>query len=169
MSKKALLLNQNYEIIGFISERKIYKFLFSNKTEIISTWNEDICWGSGKTKLPSILKLTYPIKRYIPTQTFSRKALVKRDKNCQYCFKKLSPSEVTIDHIIPKSLGGKNSFTNCVIACRACNNKKGDRTLEQSGMVLLRKPMHPSFNPAHAIYEPNDCWHTDWDIYLSKY
>lgn len=167
-SKKALLLNSSFEVLSFISERKMFKLLFKDKVEVISTWDEVVMWGSGRIKQPSILRLKNHVRRNYFNSNFSRKALVKRDRNtCQYCSRKLTASLITIDHVLPRAQGGTTSFVNCVVCCQTCNNKKADRTPEQAGMRLLKKPTHPSFSPNHYVADPQEHWHSDWDDYLS--
>lgn len=167
MSKKALLLNSSYEVLSFIPERKVLKLIFKDKVEVISTWEDDCCWISGKIRYPSILRLKNHVKIKYSNTNFSRKVLIKRDKNtCQYCEKKLIGSQITVDHILPKSQGGGTSFTNCVVCCQLCNGKKADRTPEQAGMYLLRKPTHPSFTTSYFVYDQQECWHVDWDNFL---
>ncbi len=172
MSKKTLLLSASYEVISFIPERKVYKLLFSpkDKVEVISSWDDDVIWANGKIKHPSILRLKNHVKRNFFNSNFSRKALVKRDKSmCQYCSKKLSASQITIDHVLPKAQRGGTSFTNCVVSCQICNGKKADRTPEQAGMLLLKKPTHPSFAAQHYVADPQEYWHDDWNDYLRNY
>jgi len=165
---KTLLLSASYETLSLINERKALKLLLKDKAELISSWEEDITWGSGKMKYPAILKLKNHIKITYFNTNFSRKSVVKRDQSyCQYCNKKLSPSQITIDHVIPKSQKGSTSFTNCVVCCNACNSKKADRTPEQAGMKLLKKPVHPSFT-SNYISEYQDQWHNDWNSYILK-
>jgi hypothetical protein len=165
--KKALLLNASYEVITFIPERKIFKLLFKDKCEVIETWQDTINWGNGSILLPSVLRLKSHIRRNYFNSNFSRKALVKRDRSsCQYCGKKLSASQITIDHVLPRAQGGITSFTNCVVACQICNNKKADKTPEQAHMMLLRKPTHPSFNAANYVSDPQEHWHPSWDDFL---
>jgi hypothetical protein len=169
MSKKTLLLNASYEILSFIPERKVFKLLFKDKVEVISSWDDYITWGSGKVKHPSILRLKNHVKRNYFNSNFSRKALVKRDRSmCQYCAKKLPASQITVDHVLPRAQKGTTSFTNCVVCCHSCNNKKADRTPEQAGMVLLRKPTHPSFTTSNYIADPQEHWFNGWNDFLSS-
>lgn len=169
MSKKTLLLNASYEVLSFIPERKVFKLLIKDKVEVISTWNDIILWGDSQLYHPSILRLKCHIKRNYSNTNFSRKALVKRDRSiCQYCGRKLSASQITVDHILPRAQGGITSFTNCVISCYACNNKKADRTPEQASMTIFKKPTHPSFSVNHYVSEPQDYWHNDWDDFLGN-
>lgn len=168
MSKKTLLLNASYEVLSFIPERKVFKFLFKDKVEIVSTWEEFINWGADKIKYPSILRLKNHVRRNYFSSNFSRKALIKRDKGtCQYCAKKLIASQITIDHVIPRAQGGITSFHNCVICCQSCNSKKADRTPEQATMTLLKRPTHPSFTACYYVSDPQDHWHNDWNDFLS--
>jgi|SRR5579859_813698 len=170
MSKKTLLLNSTYEPLSFLSERRALKLIFKDKCDIINNWNDDIVWQSGKIKLPAIIKLKYYIRRNIViTNNFSRKILIKRDKSqCKYCFKKLTSSQITIDHIIPKSQGGITSFDNCVVSCLDCNYRKGSKTLEQSGLILLEKPFHP-LSPSYGLFlDSREVWHPSWNNYLKE-
>lgn len=168
MGKKILLLSNSYEVISFITERKVIKLLFNNKIDILSEWeDENITYSAGFFKLPAIVKLKNHFKRHYSGFIFSRKAIVKRDQgHCQYCWKKLTPNQITIDHIIPKAQGGQNSFINCVICCQSCNSKKGNQTPEVANMKLLRKPYHPSYLPQNYPNEVNGVWHPEWNFYL---
>ena len=172
MSKKTLLLNASYEILSFVTERKVFKFLIKDKVEVLSTWEDIIIFGNDTIKYPSIVRLKKYIKLNFFNSNFSRKALIKRDNSvCQYCKLKLTTSQVTIDHVLPRAQGGITTFINCVVSCQICNNKKADRTPEQAGMVLVKKPIHPSFSytnyEAYAA-EQQDFWHKDWDDFLGK-
>jgi uncharacterized protein with PIN domain len=167
MSKKTLLLSASYEVLSFISERKVFKLICKDKVDVLSTWEDYIYWGSGKMQMPATLRLRKNINKYFYHNNFSRKVLVRRDKSrCQYCGTKLSAAQITIDHVIPKSQGGKTSFVNCVTSCQPCNWKKANRTPEQANMPILNVPLHPTFiGPSH---ESNECdsWHEDWDQYI---
>jgi 5-methylcytosine-specific restriction endonuclease McrA len=166
MSKKTLLLSATYEVLSFISERKVFKHLIKDKVEILSSWDEIIYWGSGSMKYPAILRLKHHVKRNYFNSNFSRQAAIKRDRSCcQYCGQKLPAAQITIDHVLPRAQGGGTTFTNCVVACQTCNNKKGDRTPLQAGMVLLKKPTHPSFSN-HQSLDSRELWHEDWDGFL---
>jgi len=168
MSKKTLLLNASYEVLSFIPERKAFKLLCKDKVEIISTWDDIVLFGQDNSiRHPSILRLKKLVRKNYFNSNFSRKALVKRDKSCcQYCSIKLTASEITIDHVLPRAQGGKTSFLNCVVCCHDCNNKKADRTPEEAKMVLLKKPTHPSFAGHYNVADPQKYWHDDWDDFL---
>lgn len=167
MSKKTLLLNASYEVLSFIPERKVFKLLIKDKVEVISSWDDQINWGKNKIHHPAILRLKNHVRRNYYNSNFSRKALIKRDRSsCQYCGVKLTASQITVDHVLPRAQGGTTSFTNCVVCCQICNNKKADRTPEQAGISLMKKPTHPSFSSAHYVADPQEFWHKDWDDFL---
>lgn len=167
MLKKALLLNFYYEIESFISEKKVLKFIVNNKVEVITEWDDVIRWSSGEMKYPAVVKLIKPFRKNFYSFAFSRNAIIKRDNShCQYCNKKLTSSQVTIDHVVPRSQGGGNSFTNCVTSCQFCNAYKGNRTPEEAGMQLIVKPEHPS-SDYNSIIPPQETWHPSWDQFVN--
>lgn len=105
--------------------------------------------------------------KYIPKNqlNFNRRNLLKRDQStCQYCGKKLEGDTWTVDHILPRALGGKSTWGNCVIACIRCNQKKANKTLEKSGLKLLRKPAKPGLE----IIANNPVKIKSWDIFFGK-
>ena len=168
-NRKTLLLNSSFEVLNFITYKKAFKLLFKeNKVEVIATYDDVIIWGAGKIKHPAILRLKNHVRRNYFNSNFSRKALIKRDRSCcMYCGLKLSSSQITIDHVLPRAQGGTTSFTNCVVSCMPCNNKKGSNTPEQAGMKLLRKPTHPSFNSrSHTSADVEGEWFVGWDDFL---
>ena len=89
-----------------------------------------------------------------PTR-FSRHAIIERDHHmCQYCGAYLTKSQLTIDHVIPQSRGGADTWENLVVACVPCNVRKGNQTPEEAGMRLLRKPMRPAWMPHFGTRVP---------------
>lgn len=113
--------------------------------------------------VPTVIRLTR--HNYIPHrgQNVNRKHLYLRDKyTCQYCYKKFSSSDLTLDHIIPQSRGGKNLYHNLATACKKCNHSKADRTPDEAGMVLLHKyrpvNIHTSKFTMRAMGENDEHW-----------
>ena len=79
---------------------------------------------------------------------FNRRNVIARDDNrCQYCGKRLSVSQLSIDHVVPKSRGGKSSWLNVVAACNPCNTRKGGRMPHEASMRLMKQPTVPKKNP----------------------
>lgn len=163
---KCLLLNSSYDGLAFVSEIKGLKLYFNDKVEVISNWDETISWSSGSMKIPAILKLKYYVK-YVPRRSsFNRLAVFRRDQYCcMYCNRALSKELLTIDHIIPKSRGGLTIWTNTCASCGPCNILKNDRTPEEAGMRLLRKPIIPEIRLKNSLIGMTEI-HKDWEIYL---
>jgi 5-methylcytosine-specific restriction endonuclease McrA len=122
----------------------------------------------GEIKVPKIIVLCnfnqVPKRR----PKFTAKNLWERDKGmCQYTGKKLTPNEGNIDHIIPKSRGGKTSWTNCVLSHRDINAMKADKTPNEVGLSLIKTPKEPSSLPTTAfIYNKYDI--KEWKPFLVK-
>ena len=143
-SSKVLVLNQSYEPISICSARKAIVLVMLNKAELI-TQRENRFFRSVSTKLPqpSIIKLSRYVRVPFNNIEPSRRNVLRRDEHrCQYCGKK--SLELTIDHILPRSRGGADSWENLITACIRCNNRKGNRTPEEAGMPLLSKPKKPN-------------------------
>lgn len=149
-----LLLNSNYECIGFITERKLFKFLAKNKIEVIECWDEKVNFGVDVIiHHPAVVRLWHHV-RWIPRKIrFNRTSVFRRDEyTCLYCGQALISSELTIDHIIPRSKGGISSWGNCVTSCFSCNRKKSNKHLTEAGMILLRKPIVPKLTASNEFY-----------------
>jgi len=106
----------------------------------------------------------------LPAQSvkLNRRNLFARDRNqCQYCGKAYPTSELSIDHVLPRSLGGGDSWTNLVCACIRCNARKGGRTPEGARMALIRKPVAPKRNPLIAVRLGQDRY-SSWKQFLDN-
>ena len=145
INSSVLLLNQNYEPLQVCSARRAVVLLFQGKAEMIETADGiKIHTVTREYALPSVVRLWHyrkvPYKRIMLT----RKNIITRDNNrCQYCGSTKGP--MTIDHVIPKRMGGDDSWENLICARAKCNNKKGDHTPEQAQMHILKKPTMPTF------------------------
>ena len=146
--RKVLLLNASEEVLRFIGWQRAISLLFSDKAEEPYNYEQyyDITHSSGVFYLPKALRL----KKYIrvpPMKVYlSRKNIHRRDEYiCQYCRESLSPVTGTIDHVLPRSRGGKNTWENLVCSCVNCNVKKGNRTPAEANMPLIRSPREPKY------------------------
>ena len=118
---------------------------------------------SKALRVPSVIRLlSY---RHIPQQSraLSRKNILLRDRNtCQFCGKPLPASELTLDHVVPRSRGGSSTWENLVACCYRCNNRKGDRTPEEAGFRLARRPrpftLHTSRQLMRLIGHKDEKW-----------
>lgn len=144
MDKKVLVLNQNYEPMSICPVRKAINLLYLGKAELIAAKEgQYIRSVSYAIPFPTVVRLAYYIHMPYRRIILTRKNILKRDNHrCQYCGRTGVP--LTVDHVIPKSKGGEDTWENLVCACVQCNNRKGDRTPEEAGMKLLRKPMRPN-------------------------
>ena len=153
-----LVLNSDYMPINITNFKKAYKLVYKGKAEIIL---EDIKNNISTFKKPSIIRLTHHVVIPYRKVILSKENIHKRDNyQCAYCGKY---RDLTIDHIKPKSKGGKDTWENLISACFKCNSRKGDRTPEQSGMELLFKPYKP--NPISFLCE-NNRMREGWNTYL---
>ena len=145
VNRRVLLLNQNYEPLTVCSARRAIVLLFSGKAEMIEKADGfRIRTVSTSYALPSVVRLWHYRKVPYKQIMLTRHNIIMRDDNrCQYCGSQRGP--MTVDHVIPKTMGGQDVWNNLVCACTRCNNKKGDQTPEQAGMKLLRKPSRPSY------------------------
>lgn len=144
MSRKVLVLNQDYSAFSICSVPKAFLLVFLKKADLVcEDANEKLHSISQTFSLPSVIRLHRYV--YLPYKgmMLSRQNIFKRDGNhCQYCG---ATSHLTLDHVYPKSRGGKTSWDNLVTACKNCNAKKGDLTPEEAKMPLKMKPYKPSF------------------------
>jgi len=144
LKRQVLVLNQNYEPMSITNAKKAIILIFLGKAEIIENHDNMMVHSINVSlPLPSIVRLTryisVPRKRIV----LSRKNIIKRDNHqCQYCG--THAGFFTVDHIIPKDRGGEDTWENLVCACTKCNNKKGNRTPDEAGMILLKKPQKPN-------------------------
>lgn len=108
-------------------------------------------------RVPEVIMLSFYngfIRREVP---FTRRNIFARDKNqCQYCGKRFAKPELTIDHVLPRSRGGRDTWANLVLACTRCNVRKGNRTPDEAGMPLLRTPGVPRWLPRLGMRIPRD-------------
>lgn len=105
----------------------------------------------GRMPAPEVVALTRYDRLPAAAVSFSRRNVAKRDHHtCQYCGAQPGWEAITVDHVVPRSQGGASTWTNCVAACVACNARKADRTPEQAGMTLRRRPVRPSWKPLYS-------------------
>lgn len=121
---------------------------------------------SLKIRVPEVIVLTRYDKLPIQHAVFSRRNLFRRDRNqCQFCGVRPGTTELTIDHVLPRSRGGQSSWTNCVLACAPCNRRKADRTPVEAGMRLLAEPKAPKWRPTMRV--PIGRVRQSWEKFVS--
>lgn len=150
--RRVLLLNASEEVIKVIDWYKAVTLLFSGKAEKPFNYEEyhEIRTSVGIYKLPTAIVLVDYVNIPYKNCHINRRNILRRDKfTCQYCEKVLSNSEYTIDHLIPRSRGGKNTWKNLVTSCKKCNTKKANRTPKEANMKLLKEPKEPTRDFIH--------------------
>jgi len=144
VNSNVLVLNQNYEPLSVCSVRRAIIMQLLGKVEIVETFDgKRIHSVSRSLPQPSVVRLSWYVKVPYKRILLTRRNILKRDKHtCQYCGD--TRGKMTVDHVIPKSYGGTDSWENLVCACDRCNNRKGDLPPEKAGMKLARKPRRPN-------------------------
>lgn len=143
---KVLVLNASYEPLNICSWRRAIVLVLKGKAEQIEH-NGKLVYADFP--LPTVIRLRSYVKIPYKEITLSRRNVLHRDNyTCQYCGDRRH--DLTIDHIVPRSKGGEDSWENVVAACLKCNVKKGDRTPKQAGMALATSPRRPH---SHVYFE----------------
>ncbi len=133
------MLNASYEPLNITSWRRAVILMLKDKAEGLEHRGHYLL---ADLPLPTVIRLRYYVN--IPYQEIplTRKNILNRDRHsCQYC--RCSGDSLTIDHIIPRSRGGLDSWENLAAACMRCNVKKGNRTPKEASMELLASPRQP--------------------------
>jgi 5-methylcytosine-specific restriction endonuclease McrA len=147
MQATTILLNGDYTFLNVVSWKRAICLLAKGKCEVLK-YSEDVIrtFGGVIIKIPLIMKLVKIVRMiYRNKVPFSKRNVFVRDKFfCMYCGKK--EKDITIDHVIPISKGGKSEFDNCVTACKPCNAKKANRTPREAGMFLRKRPHTPTIS-----------------------
>tara|TARA_B100001123_G_scaffold441043_1_gene581446 strand:+ start:678 stop:1214 length:537 start_codon:yes stop_codon:yes gene_type:complete len=170
MSFKTLVLNADYKPLSYFplsvcNWKESIKAVYLDKVSVISEYNEIVRSPSIKIKIPSVIAL----KEYVICSrkpAFTRFNVFLRDGfECQYCG---AENNLTFDHILPKSRGGKTTWENVITACSDCNTSKGNKTLKELKLSIDKEPFEPSIsNLQEKIkkYPPNYL-HDSWKDYL---
>jgi len=170
LAQPALVLNKSWMAITTTSVRRALSLVYAGYAKVVEpetyetfdfrSWAElsvvkdeqFIQTVETKIKVPEVILLTFYNGMPRMEVVFSRRNLYRRDNyTCQYCGCKPGSEELTIDHILARSRGGKSTWENCVLACIKCNHKKGDKLPEEAGMHLLKKPEKPKWTPTLRI------------------
>lgn len=144
--ENVIVLNADYQYLTSVSWKKAVCLFYKGKVEVLK-YTDYVIQNFEKTiqlHLPSIVKLIKFVKiKYNSTQFSKYNVFLRDDFKCQYCGSVIAENALTIDHILPKSKGGKTTWTNVVTCCKKCNLNKGNKTLKECGYVLLSKPYKP--------------------------
>jgi len=177
LESSVLVLNKFFAAVHIVNAKRAFTMLCKESAEVVSiddgqynsydftSWvdvsafkaecelpdedrYESIKTFSLEVRVPKIIRLVVYDKLPKATVKFNRKNIFARDKNrCQYCGKKVPTSELSLDHVIPRTQGGTSNWKNIVCACTNCNKHKGGRRPEEAGMKLICKPVKPNHCP----------------------
>jgi 5-methylcytosine-specific restriction endonuclease McrA len=144
MSRKVLILNQDYRAITVCSVHRAFLLVYCEKAEMVAEARSTYLRTMSRSfPAPSIIRLLKYVHIPYKGVILNRQNIFRRDRfTCQYCG---VGTELTIDHVLPRSRGGPSSWENLVTACKLCNSRKGDNTPEEAAMPLIQKPFKPSF------------------------
>ncbi len=147
MRPHVLVLNQDFSALTVCTVRRAIVLIHLHKADMVESIPERAMRSpSVSFPWPSIVRLRFYVRVPYRRIMLSRRNILRRDGfRCQYCSGR---EQLTVDHVMPKSRGGRHIWTNLVAACTRCNNKKGNRTPEEAGMSLYRNP----FRPSHVMF-----------------
>lgn len=175
LSSSVLVLNRFFMAVHIISARRAFSLVFKRAAEVVhvvddrydsfnfESWrdlsqyreffpdddpHDWVRTVSFQIRVPRVIRLMGYDKLPRQRVKFNRRNLFARDENrCQYCGRRFRTSELSLDHVIPRSRGGQAAWTNLVCACTACNKRKGGRTPKEAGIKLIREPRQPRRSP----------------------
>jgi 5-methylcytosine-specific restriction endonuclease McrA len=162
--ENVLVLNANFEPINVCNFRRAIGMMVTEKAILVLNGRGEVHTSVAVFPFPSIIRLHNMVHRPRPRVALSRREILRRDNyTCQYCGK--HTLELTLDHVIPRHMGGEHSWENVVAACPSCNHRKGGRRLEDAGMRLLHVPKAPATTARYIFghYLPENA---EWEPYL---
>ena len=169
----ALVLNADYTPLSYYPLslwpwQTAIKAVFLERVDIVSSYEREVHSPSLQMKIPSVIALKQYVK---PSEhpAFTRFNLFLRDKfACQYCGHGFATHDLTFDHVVPRSRGGRTEWTNVVAACAPCNLKKANKLVREAGMRILRKPISPSNHQLQKMGRrfPPNYLHESWRDFL---
>lgn len=165
VSLPVLVLNASMEPLSIVSTRRAVVLTLADKAEVV---HEDGRWlrsASLSLRAPTVVRLQRMVR--VPPRRragLSRRAVLLRDgQRCQYC----GGAAEDVDHVVPRSKGGRHAWENVVAACRRCNSRKQDRSPREAGLTLARDPAAPP--PAFWLLARVGELDEDWRAYLAPY
>jgi 5-methylcytosine-specific restriction endonuclease McrA len=195
LDASVLVLNKLFMAIHIISVKRAFCLLAKELAEVVSmeeggfttydfdTWREvsefrarhfrqeDDDWVrtvSSEIQVPRVIRLIDYDRLPKQTVKFNRRNIFARDHNqCQFCGKKFPTSELSLDHVVPRSQGGASTWENIVCACVSCNVRKGGRTPREANMHLIRKPEKPKRSPMLNLKLTNRKYQS-WKTFLDN-
>jgi 5-methylcytosine-specific restriction endonuclease McrA len=164
MNAPVLVLNANFEPINVCNTRRAIGLIISGKADLVMNGRGCVQTISRTLPIPSVIRLEQMIHRPRMRVKLTRREVFRRDDyTCQYCGR--MSGTLTVDHVLPKHLGGEHTWTNVVAACPQCNHRKGGRPLEESQMNLHHIPKEPPAN-AYYLFGRHINEFSDWEQFI---
>ena len=194
LNSSVLVLNRHFMAVRVVAARRAFVLLYREAAEVIDieegqfsnydfdSWCElsqlrtdeerhEVDWVRAVAfdiQVPRIIKLVRFDRQHIATLRMNRRNLLARDGHCcQYCGQSLPASQLSLDHVMPRSRGGPTTWENVVASCVRCNTKKGSRTPQEARMKLMKKPKKPTNNPMLAAKLGNPKYES-WKPFLPQ-
>ena len=166
MNKRVLVLNLDHSPISVCTVQRAFLLVYLNKAQLlIDTKGYYLRSVSMSFPMPAVIKLNNYVQIPYMGVELTRQNIFKRDSfTCQYCGHQKG---LTLDHVVPRSKGGKTSWTNLVTACKRCNTQKGDYTPEEAGLNLLKRPFRPSY--IMFLRDFSGFVQEEWEPYLATH
>jgi len=192
LNSNVLVLNKHYAAVRVVSAKRAFCMLFKRIAEIVhveqseylsydfESWREVSEYRARYERehhewircvrfelaVPKIIRLLFYDRLPIRPVKFNRRNIYARDRSrCQYCGGKFSTSELTLDHVTPRSRGGTSDWANVVCCCVKCNVRKGGRTPREAGMKLITEPIKPKRSPVVTVKLTSDKYQS-WKQFL---
>jgi 5-methylcytosine-specific restriction endonuclease McrA len=164
LNEPVLILNVNFEPLHVCNTKRALALVFNGKAEIILNGRGTIRSATSEFDIPSVIKLGYLVRRPRLQVSLTKREILRRDDyTCQYCGKR--SHALTVDHVIPRRLGGQHIWTNVVAACPPCNRRKGGKIPERANMRLRKKPAQPSPS-AYYRFGRHLNTHQEWEQFI---
>ncbi len=194
LNSSVLVLNRHFAAVRVVTARRAFVLLFRDTAEVIDieegqfsnydfeSWcelsqlrgaerdyrDDWVRAVSFEIQVPRVIRLVRFDRQHITSLRMNRRNLLARDGHrCQYCGKNLPASQLSLDHVMPRSRGGLTTWENVVASCVRCNTKKGSRTPQEARMRLINKPGKPAHNPMLALKLGNPKYES-WKPFLPK-
>ena len=165
---RTLVLDQGYLPVNVVSWQRAMSYIARDRAAVLEEYDALVHAG---VQMPAVVRLSRPVARHAQRVKFSRANVLARDRwRCQYCGQRFRGDELTYEHVVPRSQGGRTTWENIVMACVDCNRRKGSRTPAQAEMKLLRPPARPSWVPRYnPRLQPREVpveWRDYWTVEL---
>ena len=165
MNAAVLVLNANYEPINVCDTHRAVNLILADKASLILNGRGEIRSVNLALPRPSVIRLEHMVPHPRPKIKLTRKEVFRRDNHtCQYCGR--YTLDLTIDHVVPRHLGGMHIWNNVVAACSHCNHRKGGRTLDESSMRLLHLPKEPPTS-ARYVFGRHLVENSEWEPFIA--